>query len=131
MYLVLKQLHLAMVATSFALFALRGAWMLAGSARLEARWAKVVPHVVDTLLLVSALGLAWTLGQYPFVHGWLTAKVLALLLYIVLGSLALKPGRPQALRAACFGAALLVFAYIVSVARAHDPWGFLAGLAAR
>jgi uncharacterized membrane protein SirB2 len=131
MYLVLKQLHLTMVAASLALFVLRGVWMLRDSPTLGARWVKVLPHVVDSLLLASALALAFTLQQYPFVQSWLTAKLLALVLYIVLGSLALKPGRPRGLRAAAFFGALVVFLYIVSVARAHDPWGFLAVLAAR
>ena len=131
MYLVLKHLHLTTVALSLALFVLRGMWMLRDSPRLAARWVRVVPHVVDTLLLASALGLAWVLQQYPFVQGWLTAKVLALVVYIILGSLALKPGRPQPLRVACYLAALAVFGYIVSVARAHDPWGFLAPFVAR
>ena len=131
MYLVLKQLHLTMVAASLALFVLRGAWMLRGSPRLAARWVKVLPHVVDSVLLASAIGLTITLRQYPFVQPWLTAKLLALVLYIILGSLALKPGRPQPLRAVAFGAALVVFLYIASVARAHDPWGFLAASLAR
>jgi hypothetical protein len=63
----------------------------------------VLPHVVDSCLLLSAIGLAWMAGQYPFVHGWLTAKIVGLLAYIGLGMLALKPGRPLALR----GGALL------------------------
>lgn len=130
MYLALKHLHLTTVMLSLALFVLRGMWMLRDSPQLEARWVKVVPHVVDSVLLSSALGLVWMLQQHPFVQGWLTAKVLALVVYIILGSLALKPGRPKPLRAACYLAALVVFAYIVSVARAHDPWGFLAPLVA-
>jgi uncharacterized membrane protein SirB2 len=129
MYLVLKHLHQAAVAVSLTLFVLRGVWMWRDSPALEARWVKVVPHVVDTLLLASAIGLAWTLQQYPFVHAWLTAKLLALVLYIVLGSLALKPGRPKRLRLLCFLAALAVFGYIVSVARSHDPRGLFALLA--
>ena len=123
MYLVLKHLHQTMVAASFALFVLRGVWMLRDSAKLNLRWVKVLPHVVDTLLLASAIGLACTLQQYPFVHAWLTAKLLALVLYIILGSLALRPGRPKPLRVLCFGAALVVFLYIVSAALAHDAWG--------
>jgi uncharacterized membrane protein SirB2 len=129
MYLVLKHLHQAAVAVSLTLFVLRGVWMWRDSPALEARWVKVVPHVVDTLLLASAIGLAWTLQQYPFVHAWLTTKLLALVLYIVLGSLALKPGRPKRLRLLCFLAALAVFGYIVSVARSHDPRGLFALLA--
>lgn len=135
MYAVLKHLHVTAVVVSFALFVLRGAWMLGGSPLLQRRWVRIVPHVVDTVLLASALGLAWTIQQYPFVHAWLTAKVLALLVYIVLGSLALRgsggsrdagDSRPRWVRAACYLAALLAFGYIVSVAVAHDPRGALA-----
>jgi len=128
MYLELKQVHLTAVALSFVLFVLRGAWMLIDSPRLPARWVKFVPHLVDTVLLASALGLAYLIDQYPILQGWLTAKVLALCAYILLGALALRPGRPKGQRVAAFLAALLVFAYIVSVARAHDPAGFLAPL---
>ncbi|HEV8096842.1 MAG TPA: SirB2 family protein [Burkholderiales bacterium] len=64
----------------------------------------------------------------PFVHGWVTAKVLALLAYIGLGVLALR-GRTSTVRGAAFGAALAVAAYIVAVAVTHDPRGPLAWLA--
>lgn len=76
----------------------------------------MLPHVVDTTLLGSAVTLAILGGQYPFQQNWLSAKVLALLLYIVLGSMALKRGRTPAIRAAALAGALAVFAYIVAVA---------------
>ena len=129
MYLALQSVHVAAVVTSLLLFLLRGGWMIVGSARLEERWVRVVPHAVDSVLLASALALVWQLGQYPFVAAWLTAKLLALVVYIVLGSLALKRGRTREARSTCFVLALVVFAYIVSVALAHDAWGFLAPLA--
>ncbi len=102
--------------------------MLAGSPLLQARFVRIAPHVVDTVLLASAGWLAWFLGQYPFVHGWLTAKVLGLVAYIVLGSIALKRGRTKAVRAAAFAAALAAVLYVVSVALTRDPLGFLAAL---
>lgn len=77
------------------------------------------------LILASAAWLAWFLGQYPFVHGWLTAKVLGLLAYIVLGTLALKRGRTKPMRAAAFAGALAAAGYVVSVALTRDPWGAL------
>lgn len=86
------------------------------SPMLARRWVRVAPHVVDTLLLASAIALAVTVGQYPLVDGWLTAKVLGLVVYIVLGMIALKRGRTRAARIAAFCSALLVFAYIVAVA---------------
>ena len=90
--------------------------MLLDSPLLQRRWVKVVPHVVDTLLLTSALGLVFWSGQYPFVQTWLTAKVLALLAYIVLGTIALKRGKTKGVRTFALLAALAVFTYIVAVA---------------
>ena len=128
MYLALKHFHITCVVLSGAGFALRGAWALAGSPLARARLTRVLPHVVDSCLLLSAIALAWMAGQYPFVHGWLTAKIVGLLAYIGLGMLALKPGRPLALRGAAFVAALATFSWIVSVALSKNPLGWLAGL---
>lgn len=128
MYFFVKQLHVACVIVSLAGFAARGVLMLAGSSLLRARFVRVAPHVVDTLLLASAAWLAWFLGQVPFVNApWLTAKVLGLLAYIVLGSVALKRGRTLRLRAAAFVAALLAAAYVVGVALTRDPGFVLPG----
>ena len=128
-YLVAKSLHVGCAVVSIAGFGARGALMLRGSPLLDARWVRVAPHVVDTVLLASALWLAWAIGQYPFVHGWVTAKVIALLAYIVLGSMALRRGRTKLVRAAAFIAALGAAAYIVSVALTRDARGALAWLA--
>ncbi|NHZ81380.1 regulator SirB [Massilia sp. CCM 8695] len=115
-YLAVKHLHMSCAALSIGLFTLRGVWMLLGSAQLAQRWVKVAPHLVDTVLLASALTMVVWSGQYPFVQPWLGAKVVALVLYIMLGAVALKPGRPKQVRAIAFGAALLTVAYIVAVA---------------
>ncbi len=125
-YLFAKGLHVASVALSLTGFAVRGGLMLAGSPLLEARFVRIAPHVVDTVLLASALWLCWLLGQYPFVQPWLTAKVVGLLFYIGLGALALRRARSKAVRAAAFAAALVAALYIVSVAMTRDPFGFLA-----
>ncbi len=89
------------------------------------RWVRVVPHVIDTALLASAVALAVTTSQYPFVQPWLTAKVLALLRYTVLGSVAIRHGRTRRVRIIAWLLALVVFGYIVAVARARVafPWG--------
>lgn len=123
-YAAVRMLHVACAALSIAGFALRGTWMLANSPLLRNRVMRIAPHVVDTVLLASALWLAWFLGQIPFVHAWITAKVLALLAYIVLGSISLRRARTRAVRAAAFGAALAAAAYIVAVALTRDatPW---------
>jgi uncharacterized membrane protein SirB2 len=124
-YAQIKWLHVAAVIASGTLFALRGAGALAG-----ARWPMWAPlryltYTIDTALLTAALMLATILRQYPFVHGWLTAKVLLLAVYIVLGTFALRRARTQRTRAWCYVAALGVFLFIVSVARAHHPAGLI------
>jgi uncharacterized membrane protein SirB2 len=104
----------------------RGLLMLRGSPLLAARFTRVAPHIVDTVLLASALALAWQSGQYPFAQGWLTAKLVALVAYVVLGSLALKRGRSLRTRATFFMLALATVLYIVSVAVTRSPLGPLA-----
>jgi uncharacterized membrane protein SirB2 len=126
LYLTLKAVHVGCAVLSISGFALRGILMLADSPLLAARFARVAPHVVDTVLLASALWLAALIGQYPFVQGWLTAKVLALIAYIVLGTVALKRARGKAARTVAFALALCAAAYIVSVALTRDPLGLLA-----
>ena len=121
-YLLVKQVHVACVVLSLAGFVARGALMLAGSPLLQARFVRVAPHVVDTALLASAVWLAWMMHQYPFVHGWLTAKVLGLLAYIVLGAVALHRGRTKAVRAWAFAGALLAAGYVVAVALTKNPF---------
>ena len=125
-YLQIKWVHIAAVLTSGALFALRGIAMLA-----RARWFMAAPlrylsYTVDTVLLTAALMLVTMLRQYPFVQGWLTVKVLALVVYVVLGSHALKRGSTRRARGWCFIAALLLYGFIISVARAHDARGVFA-----
>jgi uncharacterized membrane protein SirB2 len=126
-YPTLKYLHASSAFVSLALFLTRGLWMMATPERLQQRWAKVVPHVVDTVLLASAIALVWQLGGLEALRAqsWLMAKIVALLAYIVLGSIALKRGRTQRIRVAAFLAAIAVFGYIVSVAVAKSPWGFV------
>ncbi len=124
-YSLLKPFHLATIAITLTLFLLRGVWMMADSPRLQARWVRIVPHVNDTLLLASGFSLAVLLGQYPLLNGWLTAKFFALILYIVLGTYALKRGKTRRRRIAAWVAALLVFAYMVAVAVTHAPFPFL------
>jgi len=120
-YIFVRTLHIACAVVSITGFLVRGTLMLSESRWLKHRFVRVAPHVVDTLLLASAVWLAWFLGQIPFVHGWITAKVLALLAYIVLGTVALKRGRTKGIRAGAFAAALAAAGYIVWVALARDP----------
>jgi uncharacterized membrane protein SirB2 len=128
-YPQVKWLHVACVVASGLLFALRGALVLAGRAGVAMH---AVPrygsYAIDTMLLTAALMLATMLRQYPFVHGWLTVKVLLLVAYIVLGTFALRRARTPRGRALAYVAALATFAAICGVARAHHPLGWLAAL---
>lgn len=125
-YLTLKLIHQGAVAISITGFFARGAGALAGAAWARRRMARTVPHVVDTVLLATAIALAWMLRLDPLATPWLAAKIVGLLAYIGLGMMALKPGRPIALRAAAWIAALLCFAQIAATAITKDPLGLLA-----
>jgi uncharacterized membrane protein SirB2 len=120
-YASLKTVHVSCVAASYTLFVVRGIWMMRESALLRRRWVKIVSHVVDTLLLTSAVALAVMSHQYPLANGWLTAKVVGLLIYIGLGTVALKRGKTRRARVAAWLAAQVVFFYIVAVALTRQP----------
>ena len=120
-YLALKYLHVTRVVLSGLGFALRGWWMLVDSPRLKTRLARVVPHVIDSVLLGSALVMAWQSSQYPFAQGWLTAKFFGLLAYILCGTMALKRARTKGRRVVFLVLAVLAYAYIVGVALTRNP----------
>lgn len=123
-YANLKVLHVACVVASATLFFTRGVLMLAAPAALQARWARIVPHLVDTLLLAAAVGMLVVERIDPLDSSWLTAKLVGLLLYVGLGTVALKRGRTRATRTVAWLLALSVLFYIVSVALAKRPWPF-------
>lgn len=116
MYETIKLIHVTSAVLSISGFFVRGLWMLAESPRLRERWVRIAPHVVDTILLASAIYLAVTIEQYPGANDWLTAKVVALVFYVVLGSIGLKRGRTKPIRVVAWLGALAAFAYIVAVA---------------
>jgi uncharacterized membrane protein SirB2 len=124
-YYTVKLVHQGAVALSLAGFAIRGAASLAGASWVQRRLAKTLPHVIDTVLLLSALILAWMLRLDPANAPWLMAKIIGLVVYILLGIVALHPRRPRALRAGAWIGALATAAWIVSVAITKNPLGFL------
>ena len=119
-YVLLKHIHAVAAAIVLILFVLRGIWMVADSPMLQRKWVRVLPHVNDTLLLLAAIGLATFTGLVPFV----IAKIAGLVLYIVLGTIALKRGRTKPIRIVAFVAALAVLAYIFAVAVRKTPLPF-------
>jgi uncharacterized membrane protein SirB2 len=127
-YATLKLIHMTAVVLSGAGFFARGVGMLNDAAWVKHRIAKTLPHLVDTVLIVSALWLAWILRLTPANAPWIGAKIVGLFVYIGIGMVALRFGRTKIARAIAWLLALLTFAYIVSVAITKDPRGFLVGL---
>jgi len=124
-YALLKYVHVTCVVATLGLFLLRGAWMIGGTLADRGRWVRIVPHVIDTVLLASAIAMAFILRQYPGTAGWLTAKLLGLIVYVFFGTIALKRGRTLRVRSAAFTGALATFGYIVAVALTRKPIPFL------
>lgn len=120
-YQIIKTAHILFAGLSITGFVVRGIWMLQGSARLQRRWVRVVPHVNDTLLLATAVILVVLSGQYPGATAWLNAKLIALCAYIGLGVVAFRLGRSRRTRVLAWSLAVCVFAYIVMVAITRQP----------
>jgi uncharacterized membrane protein SirB2 len=123
-YLSIKLLHIASVIGSGTLFAVRGALMW-----IDSRWTNHVllrrlSYAIDTVLLGAAIALVCVLRQFPLESAWVTAKLLLLVVYVLLGIGALRRGKTRRIRQACFIAALVVYAFIISVAISHDPRGW-------
>lgn len=123
---LLKVVHVSCAFLSIAGFALRGYWMISEDPRLRSRLTRVLPHLLDTLLLGSAIGMLLVWHANPLAIGWLSAKIAALLLYIGLGMVAFRFGRPRTVRVAAFTMALLTAFYIVTVAYTKSPLGMFA-----
>lgn len=125
----LKLIHQTAAALSIAGFIARGAGALAGAAWVRGRAARSLPHLVDTALLLSAVAMLWQWRTTPSALPWVTAKLVALLLYIGLGVVALRPATPRGPRAAAFVGALLTVGYIVGAALTKRPdWPLGVGL---
>ncbi|NOQ49824.1 MAG: regulator SirB [Nitrosomonadaceae bacterium] len=120
-YAALKIIHVISVIFSYLLFMLRGIWMMQNSSILQQRWVKILPHVIDTVLLASAVTLVTMIQQYPGMSTWLSTKIGGLLLYIILGMMALRFGKSLKIKIISWIAAQIVFFYIVLVALTKNP----------
>ena len=128
LYYAVKYIHITCAVISITGFVWRGVGKFAGMPWVRRRWVRIAPHIIDTLLLLSALYLSYLIRQYPFVQPWLTAKVLALIAYILFGMVALRWGRAPLVRIGAWAGAIAIFAYIVSVAVTRNPLGFVGSL---
>lgn len=120
-YALLKLIHVSAVLLSYLLFLTRGIWMMRASTQLQQRWVKIMPHVIDTVLLASAIMLAVLIQQNPLTDAWLTAKVVGLLVYIGCGMVALRFGKTRTVKVGSWIMAQIVFFYIVLVALTKNP----------
>jgi len=126
-YPQVRAVHVGAVLASGALFALRGTGVLGGMHWPLAAPLRYLSYSIDTVLLTAALMLVSMLPAAVFANHWLTAKLALLVIYVVLGSFALKRGRSARVRAICFGSAIAVYAFMLGIARTHQPLGWLAG----
>ena len=113
---MIKLIHMTTAFISISLFLLRGFWVFRDSSMMNKKWVRILPHVNDTVLLITATLLALSVQQYPFVDGWLTAKFTALIIYIIFGMFALKRAKEMKNKVVFFVLALVTFSYIVGVA---------------
>ena len=127
-YFLIKNIHMTAAGLSLALFGLRAWWSVRASLQLQRRWVKVLPHLIDTVLLAAGVTLMIMLRAWPTQQPWLAAKLIALVAYIVIGTLAIKRGRTSTIRAVASLLAIAIFLYIVGVAMNHNPLSWLAGV---
>ena len=123
-YPAIRLIHLSSITLSISFFVVRGYWMWFCPERLNIEWVKFVPHIIDTVLLVSGITLIMLTQQYPHQQPWLLSKLIALLAYIGFGIMALRRARTKQLRLVFLALAILAFAYIASAALTRDakPW---------
>ncbi|MBL4572422.1 MAG: SirB2 family protein [Gammaproteobacteria bacterium] len=124
-YLPIKTVHLSLAMISLLGFVIRGWWAINSSPLLQRRWIKITPHIVDTLLLTTAVLLMIILSQHPGNQDWILAKLIALIFYIGFGSLAIKRAPTTSTKILFFGLAIATFLYIIGVAIAHHPASWL------
>ena len=133
-YATLKLIHMSAVALAFFGFAARGLGVVSGAAWVRHRVTRTLPHLIDTVLLLSALGMLWVARLSPWALPWLRAKLVGLIIYIALGVIALRPSaagraeRPHMVRLLAWIGALVAFGYTVSVAVTKSPRGALVWL---
>lgn len=121
----LKLIHLSCITLSFVGFAIRAALVFMHSPLMHKKWMRIWPHIIDTGLLASGIWMMINIQQYPFVDSWLTAKIIALLLYIFAGVVVLRAANTISIRFIAFGVSVASATYLISVALQRTPWPFM------
>ncbi len=130
MYSALKFIHIGTAILTISGFILRGAWMMSGSPNLEQRIVRIAPHIIDTIFLLSGIALIQVLKLPVLNQPWLLMKFTALVVYILLGTIALRRGKTRQIRVTAFLLALATFAYIAGVAMSKSLGSWLALMSA-
>ena len=125
LYLILKYTHVLAAVTTISGFVLRGYWMLIESEKLQHPVTRVAPHIIDTVFLLAGVGLIWMLRLEPLQQPWLLAKFTGLIVYVLLGAVAIRRGPTKQIRTIALAGAVAVFAYIVGVALTRSPLSWL------
>jgi uncharacterized membrane protein SirB2 len=125
LYLIFKYAHVVAAVTTISGFVLRGYWMLVDSKKLQHPVTKIAPHIIDTVFLLAGIGLIWLLHPEPLKQPWLIAKFAGLIVYVLLGTVAIRRGPTKEIRMIAFAGAVAVFAYIVGVALTRSPLSWL------
>lgn len=120
-YFAIKHIHMTAVGLSLVFFILRAWWSVSESAMLQTRWVRIIPHVIDTILLAAGVTLMVMLHFWPHQHPWLAAKLAGLVAYVIVGTLAIKRGKTRRSRALAALVAVAIFVYIIGAATAHHP----------
>lgn len=121
---IFRHIHMTCAVISIVGFISRGIGMMLESAWLQNKAVRILPHIVDTILLLSAIGMLSIYGFSLATQGWLIAKIIGLIAYIIIGTIALKRGKTKTIRVVAFFVAIIVFAYIITTAHSKTPWMF-------
>lgn len=120
-YEFVKYIHVTAITLSISGFIFRVLLKLNDSPYQTKYWFKKLPHKVDIILLASALTMVYILGVNPFTTFWIAEKIIGLLIYIMLGMVALRWGKTKNIKIMAAGLAVMVFSYIVYVAHYKAP----------
>jgi len=120
--LIIKYIHIISALLSISGFIYRGILKLTTPEKLTQKWLKIAPHIIDTVLLASAIYLVVITELYPTLFNWVSIKIVALVIYIILGLFTLRFCQTRTSIIVSFILAITVFTYIIFVAKTKLIW---------